>query len=137
MNHYRNGSPGNIETARASEIERAILCRQTSPHMTVKELASYYNIERTVLHEVFPDTQEWAHTPTARTQKRRPADRALAWAKQNLFIHIGADDLANAIECSRPTAYKIIQDRPDVFRKIKRGTWEIRDPQADRKAEKG
>jgi hypothetical protein len=119
---------------RNSEIERAILCRQTSPDMTVQQLANYYNIERTVIHQVFGDTQEAA--PATKPNKRKPAERAIIYAEQNLFAHIGAPTLAEAIGCSLPTAHKIMADRPDIFRKIKWGTWEIRDPQADRKAEK-
>lgn len=119
---------------RQSEIERAILCRQTSPDMTVQQLANYYNIERTVIHEVFGDTQHAA--PATKPNKRKPAERAIIYAEQNLFAHIGAPTLAEAIGCSLPTAHKIMADRPDIFRKIKWGTWEIRDPRADRKAEK-
>ena len=121
---------------RQSEIERAILCRQTSPDMTVQQLANYYNIERTVMHEVFPETQDCTPSSVSRTQKRRPMERAIAYAEQNLFAYIGAPTLAEAIGCSLPTAHKIMGDRPDIFRKIKWGTWEIRDPKADRKAEK-
>ena len=33
-------------------------------------------------------------------------------------------------------AKKIVEDRPDVFRVVKRGLYEIRDPKADREAER-
>jgi hypothetical protein len=33
-------------------------------------------------------------------------------------------------------AKKITEDRPDIFRKLKRGQFEVRDPEADRKADK-
>jgi len=31
---------------------------------------------------------------------------------------------------------KFIESRMDVFRKLRRGVWEVRDPQADRMADK-
>ena len=122
---------------RASEIERAILCRQTSPHMTVKELAAYYNIERTVLHEVF-GTQEGAPEAGARTQKRRGnrTEQAVKWATDHVGQNVTPDTLADVLDCSSATARRVMDTRPDVFRKIRWGTWEIRDPHADRKAEK-
>lgn len=123
---------------RASEIERAILCRQTSPHMTVKELASYYNIERTVLHEVFGETQESISGAGSRTQKRRVnrTQQAVMWARERVGQTTNPDLLAPVLDCTPVTARRVIDSRPDVFRKIRRGVWEIRDPQADRKAEK-
>lgn len=123
---------------RQSEIERAILCRQTSPNMTVQELASYYNIERTVLHEVFGDTQKSAPSAHGRTQKRRGnrTEQALKWAAGHVGETMNPDTLATVLECSSATARRIMDTRPDVFRKIRWGTWEVRDPQQDRKAEK-
>ena len=122
---------------RASEIERAILCRQTSPHMTVKELAAYYNIERTVIHEVF-GTQEGASDTSRHTQKRRGnrTEQAVKWAQNHVGQNVTPDSLADVLDCSSATARRVMDTRPDVFRKIRWGTWEIRDPHADRKAEK-
>jgi hypothetical protein len=37
---------------------------------------------------------------------------------------------------SAPTVRKFIGDRVDLFRKLKRGVWEVRDPKADRAAAK-
>jgi hypothetical protein len=113
------------------EIERATLCRQTSPEMTVAELASYYNIERAVVTQLFGEVEE-----TSSRRKRDQRTTALTWAEQNVGVEIGAQQLATIANCSLPTAHRIMESRADVFRKIRRGTWEIRDPHADRKAEK-
>ena len=113
------------------EIERATACRQTSPDMTVAELASYYNIEHAVVTMLFGEIEE-----TTSRRKRDQRTTAFKWASQNVGAHIGATELAAIANCSLPTAHRIMESRGDVFRKIKRGTWEIRDPYADRKAEK-
>lgn len=122
----------------ASERERIQLCRATSPEMTVRELCHYYMINPDHAAEVLGLEAEPLTTATP-TRKRR-IDKHKAgeqYALAHVFEHITAQQLADSIGVSLPTAYKVIEDRPDYFRKIKRGVWECRDAQADRKAEKG
>lgn len=129
----RKGRAMNIT---ASERERILLCRQTSPEMTVRELCHYYMIHPAHAVELLGEPAE---TVTAPARKRR-VDKHKAgeqYALAHVFEHITAQQLADSIGVSLPTAYKVIDDRPDYFRKIKRGMWECRDAKADRKAEKG
>lgn len=122
----------------ASERERILLCRTTSPQMTVRELCHYYMINPDHAAEVLGAEAEHITTETS-TRKRR-IDKHKAgeqYALAHVFEEVTAQQLANTIGVSLPTAYKVIDDRPDYFRKIKRGVWECRDAQADRKAEKG
>lgn len=56
------------------------------------------------------------------------------WTKDHLFEQVTANTIMEVGEISYPTALKFIGDRPDLFRKLKRGLYEVRDPQADRKA---
>lgn len=121
----------------AGERQRIQLCRTTSPEMTVRELCHYYMIHPAHANEVLGLNTEPA-TVTA-TRKRR-IDKHKAgeqYATTHVFEHVTAQQLADAIGISLPTAYKVIDDRPDYFRRIKRGVWECRDANADRKAEKG
>lgn len=122
----------------ASERERIQLCRATSPEMTVRELCHYYMINPDHAAEVWGVEAE-PFTTAAPTRKRR-IDKHKAgeqYALAHVFEHITAQQLADSIGVSLPTAYKVIDDRPDYFHKIKRGVWECRDAKADRKAEKG
>jgi hypothetical protein len=101
--------------------------------MTIKELVAYYAIDRKVAQELWGDDA----TPEVKARKVKPADALMTYARTNLFAHITSKQVCEIADCSLPTALRLLDARPDVFRKIKRGTWEVRDPQADRQAEKG
>ena len=122
----------------AGERQRIQLCRTTSPEMTIRELCHYYMINRDHAAEVL-GVEAPQVTATSITRKRR-IDKHKAgeqYALAHVFEEVTAQQLADTIGVSLPTAYKVIEDRPDYFRKIKRGVWECRDANADRKAEKG
>lgn len=71
----------------------------------------------------------------AKTEKRSDKyDAFIDWSKAHLFEQYTTEQLVEISGFSYPTTLKFIQDSP-VFRKIKKGLWEIRDPKADREAE--
>ena len=113
------------------EIERANYCREANPGMTNQEVTAYYSIDRSVSELVFGIIDQ-----PKKTKRANPTQTALAWAGNNLFAEISSKQLADAIGASLPTALKIIDSRPDVFRKLSRGKWEVRDATADRQADK-
>lgn len=122
----------------AGERQRIQLCRTTSPEMTVRELCHYYMINPDHAAEVLGENPRIVSS-NGTTRKRR-VDKHKAgeqYALAHVFQEVTAQQLADTIGVSLPTAYKVIDDRPDYFRKIKRGVWECRDANADRKAEKG
>jgi hypothetical protein len=123
---------GEVNRWHLLETERAELCRTTAPHMSVTELVAYYSIDRKVAEEL------WGHDaqPTVKARKQKPADALITYARTNLFAHITSKQVCEMCECSLPTALRLLDARPDVFRKIKRGVWEVRDPKADREADK-
>lgn len=59
------------------------------------------------------------------------------WAQQNLFQVMTVKEIAEAAEVSQSAVRTMIAERPDIFRKSDGRTYEIRDPQADRQADKG
>lgn len=59
----------------------------------------------------------------------------LRWCKQNLFEEVTLQHLQDLSGLSAPTVRKFIESRIDLFRKLRRGVWEVRDPQADREAD--
>jgi hypothetical protein len=113
------------------ETERANYCRHSNPGMTAQELSTYYSIDRSVSAIVFGIIDQ-----PKKTKRANYREAALQWATNNLFIEISSQQLAHQIGASLPTTLKIIDSRPDVFRKLGRGKWEIRDAIADRQAEK-
>jgi hypothetical protein len=59
----------------------------------------------------------------------------LNWCKHNLFAEVTLTQLQELSGLSAPTVRKFIESRMDVFRKLRRGVWEVRDPKADREAD--
>ncbi len=60
----------------------------------------------------------------------------LEWCAKNVFEEVTIPLLVEVSGLSAPTVRKFIGDRVDLFRKLKRGVWEVRDPKADRAASK-
>ena len=56
------------------------------------------------------------------------------WCADNVFAEVTVTQLAEIGNCSTGFVRKKIAERPDVFRKIGRATFEIRDPQEDRRS---
>ena len=122
----------------AGERQRIQLCRTTSPEMTIRELCHYYMINRDHAAEVLGvEAPQIAATTVTRKRRIDKHKAGEQYALAHVFEEVTAQQLADTIGVSLPTAYKVIDDRPDYFRKIKRGVWECRDANADRKAEKG
>lgn len=70
---------------------------------------------------------------------RKPQDGKndiMSWAKENVFELVTIKQLAEIGEISEATARKVVTDRPDIFVRREGRQYEVRDPQADRKAEK-
>lgn len=71
-----------------------------------------------------------------KTEKRADKyDAFIDWSKDKLFEQYTTDALVEVAGFSYPTVLKFLQESPH-FRKVKKGLWEIRDPKADREAEK-
>lgn len=71
-----------------------------------------------------------------KTEKRADKyDSFIEWTKDKLFEQYTTEELVEVAGFSYPTVLKFLQDSPN-FRKVKKGLWEVRDPKADRDAEK-
>lgn len=62
-------------------------------------------------------------------------DALLEWAKDHLFEQFTTEQIVEVSGFSYQTTLKFLQESP-TFRKVKKGLWEVRDADADRKAEK-
>lgn len=60
----------------------------------------------------------------------------LAWAKENIYKVVTTKEISEATGVPLHTVRSVVNDRPDIFRDSDGWTYEIRDPQADRKAGK-
>ena len=63
-------------------------------------------------------------------------NKLLAWAQANVFAVLTVKEIAVAAGVSRKTVRRYINDRADIFRKSDGRTYEVRDPNADRQADK-
>ena len=72
----------------------------------------------------------------AKPERRADKWKALEeWAKQNFLKEVTTEELVRLSGFSYPTVLNYVKTSP-YFRKVKRGSWEVRDPKADREAEK-
>lgn len=59
-----------------------------------------------------------------------------AWAEENVGVEVKVDELADACGVSSSKARSFIQDRPDIFSKVRHGLFYVKDPAAERAADK-
>lgn len=59
----------------------------------------------------------------------------LDWCEENTFAEVTIEQLQGVSGLSPSSVRNLITDRPDVFRKLRRGVWEVRDPKSDREAD--
>jgi hypothetical protein len=83
-------------------------------------------------------SEGWVRDNDGCYYKGRPDNKSiiLAWAKENLYQQVTTKDIAEATGVPIHTVRTVVGDRPDIFRESDGWTYEVRDPQADRKAEK-
>jgi len=71
-----------------------------------------------------------------KTEKRADKyDSFIDWTKDHLFEQFTTEQLVEVAGFSYQTTLKFVSESP-IFRKIKKGLWEIRDAKADRDSEK-
>lgn len=133
---------------------------ETMENITTNEL-TYEEALREVINalEVYGKPVWVAHVPT-RVRKMIPAnikaelianagasegwrtasdDKAdiLSWAKNNVFELVTVKELTEIIGgITEAQVRKVVTSRPDIFLKRESHQYEVRDPQADRKADK-
>jgi len=76
--------------------------------------------------------------PTLTEPKPKMVDKyhsIVDWCKENHLLQTDANKIAEVGEISYASALKFIKDRPDLFFKIKKGLYEVRDPKIMREQE--
>lgn len=63
-------------------------------------------------------------------------DTILGWAKENIFAITTVKELAEIGGVSEATVRTLLGERPDIFRRSEGWKYEVRDPHADRAADK-
>jgi len=119
------------ELAVAHEMTRARHVLLIHPEGGATALKQY-GVAASIIAEL---TDEDA-TIERRTRRADKYKTMLDWCKTNVAVQVTPDEMAEIGDVSRATALKFIQDRVDLFRKVKRGLYEVRDPDTERAVEK-
>jgi len=118
---------------RDSEIQRARYAREAGQRQgwSDKQIISYYSIDRSVIPEVFGEVS----LALEERRKRRVDYRKLIldWCKEHVYEEVTIQQVAEVGCVSAATARKFVEDRGDVFKRLGRGRWEVRDAEADRR----
>lgn len=77
-------------------------------------------------------TAKWSTESLAKADQYQ---RITEWCEQNVFAEVTINDLVEMSGLSSVTIRNFIKDRPQMFRKLRRGVWEVRDHLADREAD--
>ena len=76
-------------------------------------------------------------TDEARRERRSDKyTKILDWCDDHRYHQVNAEQIAEIGEMSYATALKFMKSRPDLFHQLKRGLYEVRDPDAEREAAK-
>lgn len=91
-----------------------------------------YNVQNAVIQELVGETPL---PPAPKERRADKYDKLVDWCKNNHLYQTNANEVAEVGEISYPTALKFIKDRPDLFYKIKKGVYEVRNPDVIRAEE--
>lgn len=118
----------------ASERLRGAYCVAANKDMPVRHTLKHYVVDQRVWQYFLGEDD--APAEEKRMSRAEKQASALRWAANNVGKKVTTESLMAECEISYSMAKKLTEDRPDVFRKFKRGHFEIRDPKADREADK-
>lgn len=132
---YGNASNVPADDQRvASEKLRAAYCIDANPEVPVAQVFKTYGIDSRVWGTYIENAEDMKlERKLSRADKQA---KVLEWAASNVGAKVDLTKLMEVGNVAYSMAKKITEDRPDVFWKIKRGQFEVRDPEADRKADK-
>ena len=132
------------ERFKLSEYERAmhvlLVWRAEGEKGNPARMLRAYGVMESITLEVISDWCDMTITredlSEIKTERRADKyDSFIEWTKDKIFEQYTTDQLVEQAGFSYPTVLKFLGESPH-FRKVKKGLWEIRDPKADREAEK-
>lgn len=94
------------------------------------------SIRQMVPHSVIAGFLATAKASEGWGSPRDGRDTIIAWAKDNIFALVTVKELAEIGGISEATVRNLLGERPDIFRKSDGRKYEVRDPKADRAADK-
>lgn len=126
-----NGIPRDL-WREASEVNRLHHTINAHEGKVTPQILSQYMFSESIIAKVSPDFSGFE-------PKQKRSDKyvkAYEWLDSNPGSVVTTAQFAEISELSYTTVLKFIDNNPQYFRKVKRGAYEIRDPQSERAAEK-
>jgi hypothetical protein len=117
----------------AGEKLRAAYSINAQPELPYAAVFKQYAIDYRVWPNFIDDPVDVNQKKVKRSDKYAAA---LVWASENVGAEVTLEKIGEAGDMSVTMAKKLAESQPNVFRKLKRSLWQIRDPKVDREAEK-
>lgn len=126
------GNASSIPTDEWREVSETLRLHSTIVKYEGKvtpEILSRYMFPASIISKVDPDF-EGVEPKVKRADKY---DDIYKWLDENPEVTVSPQYLTEVSELSYPTILKFIENNPQYFRKVKRGTYIIRNPKEERK----
>jgi hypothetical protein len=118
-----------------NEASETLRLRQTinaNGGKVTRHLLSQMMFPESIIRKVNPDFDGFE----PKVKRANKYDSVYKWLDENPGAQVTTQELCDVSEMSYPTTLKFIDNNPQYFRKVKRGTYEVRNPKAEREAEK-
>lgn len=116
------------ESLRAAHI--LAIHQDGNPTVTLR----HYGVPAAIIAAVLGETDE--NAPHRKQKRVEKYQNIIDWCYAHAMEQVSVNKVAEVGQVSYPTALKFINDRIDLFRKVKRGLYEVRDAKAERAAKK-
>lgn len=124
------------ETAYISELLRAKWVLESNKGENNKvQLLSRNMVPESIIKVVLND-DTLTNAPVRKEKRTEKYEKILDWVKENAGKETTVYEVAEIGGVSYPTANSFIKDRVDLFRRVKKGSYIVRDPEAERAMEK-
>lgn len=130
------GSPFRIprsEVSHIAEVMRGQHVLAIHPEDDPVAALRRYQVSASVIRELTGRDSVFV-APRAKRQSKY--DAVIEWCKQNAGEEVGLQEVADAGGFSYATASKFTRDRLDLFTKVRRGVYLLRNPDVERREDK-
>jgi hypothetical protein len=131
------GNPSEVPSDQqflVSERLRAAYCINANPELPVAQIFKTYSVDQRVWHHFVDDAADMKIE--RRMTRAEKVAGVVKWTEDHVGEQVTLEKLMEIGDIAYSMAKKIVDDRPDIFWKVKRGIFEVRDPKADREADK-
>ena len=118
-----------------SETLRASYILASNKDANPATILRHYGIPTTVIATILGDTDD-CNAPQRKQKRADKYQTIIDWCYDHALEQVSVNQIAEVGQVTYPTALKFINDRVDLFRKVKRGVYEVRDAKAERAEKK-